>query len=226
MASTLSRAVQVAPDFANYWFKRGYALIKQAENGNPDAYNQAKEPLSKCIQKDPNYAECYHFLGEAHFWTKDEQGALSNYFKAIEHDAQVAYFYPPAAELLVSLKLYKDAGAVLKEGTRLVQPTEKNKNNLYGMYVLSFQVAQAADDKNEMVASMEKAQSLAGDSHPEIAFNLGSTYAVMDPPRKEKAVRLLKQFQKRACRSAKAAKYKEQCQTSQALIQKLGGKVN
>src|SRR5262245_49565707 len=29
MASTLSRSVQVAPDFANYWYKRGLALINQ-----------------------------------------------------------------------------------------------------------------------------------------------------------------------------------------------------
>src|SRR3954469_13028419 len=62
MASTLSRAVQIAPDFANYWFKRGSALISQAEAGNPDAYEQAKEPLKKCVEKDPNLAECYFLL--------------------------------------------------------------------------------------------------------------------------------------------------------------------
>src|SRR3954469_22436559 len=51
IASTLSRAVQVAPDFANYWFKRGNALIMQAEGGNPDAYEQAKEPLKECVKR-------------------------------------------------------------------------------------------------------------------------------------------------------------------------------
>ena len=35
MAATMSRAIQVAPEFADYWFKRGYALVKQAEAGNP-----------------------------------------------------------------------------------------------------------------------------------------------------------------------------------------------
>ena len=81
-------------------------------------------------------------------------------------------------------------------------------------------------DKASMVAAMEKAEEVAGDAHPEISFNLGSTYAVMDPPQKEKAVRLLSSFVKRACRSANAAKFKEQCETSNSLIQKLGGKVN
>src|SRR3954469_10613507 len=37
MASTLARAVNTAPDFANYYAKQGHALIMQAETGNPDA---------------------------------------------------------------------------------------------------------------------------------------------------------------------------------------------
>jgi tetratricopeptide (TPR) repeat protein len=222
MAGTLSRAVQVAPDFANYWFKRGYALIKQAEGGNPDAYEQAKEPLKKCIEKDTNLAECYHFLGEASLWTDDEQTALENYTKAIEHDPRVAYFYPPLGELYITLRFYKEAEAVLQEGTRIVVPSEHTSPNLYGMYILLFMTAQAKDDKATMVAVMEKAQQVAGDTHPEISFNLGSTYAVMDPPRKEQALRLLNSFSKRACRGANAAKFKEQCETANGLIQKLG----
>jgi tetratricopeptide (TPR) repeat protein len=226
MASTLSRATQIAPSFANYWARRGYALMKQAEAGNPDKYEEAKEPLKKCIEKDPNFAECYHFLGEADLWTNDEQGAIDNYTKAIEHDPTTPYFYPPLAEAYITLRFYKEAETVLKEGTRIIPPGEKNNNHLYGMYVLRFEVAQATGDKSEMVAAMEKAQDVAGDAHPEISFNLGSTYAVMDPPQKEKAVRLLSSFVKRACRSANAAKFKEQCETSNTLIQKLGGKVN
>ena len=83
MASTLARASQVAPEFANYRYQRGFALMKIAEGGNKDAYNEAKEPLKECIAKDPNYAECYHWLGTALLWTDDEQGALQNYTKAI-----------------------------------------------------------------------------------------------------------------------------------------------
>lgn len=226
MASTLSNASRVAPDFANYLFKRGYALVKQAEAGNPEKYTEAQEPLKKCIEKDPNLAECYHFLGESYLWTGDEQNALDNYTKAVEHDPTTPYFYAPLAELYITLKFYKEADGVLKEGTRIIAPGEKSNNHLYAMYVLRFQVAQAMGEKAGMVVAMEKAQEVAGDAHPEIAFNLGSTYAVMDPPQKEKAVRLLSSFVKRACRSAQAAKYKEQCETSNSLIQKLGGKVN
>lgn len=222
MASTLASAVRIAPTFANYWYKRGFALMQQARNGNPDAYEQAKVPLSKCVEADPNYAHCYHELGEAQWWTDDEQNALSSYTKAIEHDPTVAYFYPPLAEAYNTFRLTEQAEAVLKEGTRLVPPGEKNNNALYGMYTLLFVAAQAKQDKPAMLAAVESAKEVAGDGHPEISFNLGSTYAVMDPPQKEKAVRLLNQFTKRACRGANAKKFKEQCQTANGLIQKLG----
>lgn len=222
MASTLSKAVAVAPDFANYWFKRGYALIKQAENGNPDAYEQAKEPLQKCVQHDPNYAECYHFLAEADLWTDDEQGALDNYTKAIEHDASTAYFYPPLSDLYINLKFYKEAETVAEQGTRVIPPTEKTAGQLYAMYLMLFRTAQARDDKAAMLSSMERAEQVAGESHPEISFNLGSTYAVMEPPQKEKAVRQLQSFIKRSCRTGNAAKFKAQCEEANSLIQKLG----
>ena len=223
LASTLARAVQVAPDFANYWFKRGFALMQLARNGNPDAYEQAKEPLKKCIEKDPNFAHCYHELGDAMWWTDDEQNAMANYSKAIEHDPTVPYFYPPLAEAYNTFKLYDQAEGVLKEGTRLVPPgNERNDKALYGMYILLFQSAQARDDKASMVAAMEKAKEVAGEGHPEISFNLGSTYAVMEPPQKEKALRLLNQFTKGACRGGNAKKFKDQCATANGLIQKLG----
>jgi len=222
LAQTLSKAVAVAPDFANYWFKRGYALIRQAENGNPDAYEQAKEPLQKCIQKDPNFAECYHFLGEADLWTDDEQGALDNYTKAIEHDPTTAYFYPPLSDLYINLKFYKEGEAVTEQGTRVIPPTEKTASSLYAMYLMLFRTAQARDDKAAMLSSMERANQVAGESHPEISFNLGSTYAVMEPPQKEKAVRQLQSFIKRSCRTGNAAKFKQQCEEANSLIQKLG----
>lgn len=223
MASVLAQATQQAPEFANYWFERGYALIKQAQAGNPDMYEEAKAPFMECIKHDPNFAECYHFLGESMEWTDDNQGALENYTKALQHDPTTPYYYPAPASLYITYKLYDQAEGILKEGTRMIPPTEATQNNLYEMYILLFQVAQAKGDQSGMLATMESAQAVAGDAHPEIAFNLGSTYAVMDPPAKEKAVRMLKSFSKRACRSGKAMKFKEQCATAQSLLQELGG---
>ena len=61
-ASTLARASQVAPKFANYWYERGYAIEKHAAK-KTIAWEEAKEPLKKCIEADPDYADCYHELG-------------------------------------------------------------------------------------------------------------------------------------------------------------------
>jgi tetratricopeptide (TPR) repeat protein len=211
MASTLASAAALAPEWGKYWFRRGYALIQEAE-----------DPLRKCIEKDPNIADCYFLLGEAHLWTSEDQEALVQYSKAIEHDPTRAYFYPPLAELYLTYRLHNEAKEVLTEGTKLVPLTEDTKANLYSMYTLLAAVAQLAKDKSAQLAALEKAQQIDGENHPEIAFNLGSTYAVLDPPAKEKATRLLNSFTKRACRGAQAEKFKEQCETASALIQKLG----
>jgi tetratricopeptide (TPR) repeat protein len=224
MESVLSRASAQAPEFADYYYYRGYALMMIAEGGNKDAYNDAKAPFQKCIEIDPNYAECYHWLGQALLWTDDEQGALENYTKAIEHDGKVGYFYPPLGELYTILRFYDEAEKVLTGGERVLEKVQKNKNSLYAIHTLLSNVYQAKGNDASRIAALESANAVAGDTHPEIAFNLGSTYATMKPPEKDKAVRLLKSFNKRACAGKKGATtYKEQCETSQALVQKLGG---
>ena len=222
MASTLSRAVQVAPDFANYWGARGHALIMQARHGNLDSYKQAQEPLKKCIEKDPNLADCYNELGETYLWTDEEQSALDNYSKAIEHDPSKGYFYADLANLYITLKFYKEAEQVLNEGLKQIQPSEKNNGKIYNLYILLSTVALAKGDKAGQVAAVEKAEPYAGDAHPEFSFMLGSTYGTMDPPQKEKALRLLNTFTKRVCKGAQAMKFKEECEETSSMIQKLG----
>jgi tetratricopeptide (TPR) repeat protein len=222
MASTLSRAVQVAPDFANYWGARGHALMMQARAGNADAYKQAQEPLKKCIEKDPNIADCYNELGETYLWTDDEQSALDNYSKAIEHDPSKGYFYPDLANLYLTLKFYDQAQQVLNEGLKLIPPGEKNNAKIYNMYILLSTVSLAKGDKSGQVSAVEKAEPFAGDAHPEFSYMLGSTYATTEPPQKEKALRLLNQFTKKVCKGAQAMKFKDECEETQSLIQKLG----
>jgi tetratricopeptide (TPR) repeat protein len=223
MASVLAQATQQAPEFANYWFKRGYALVRMAEAGDKDKYEEAKAPLQECIKRDPNYAECYHWLAVALEWTDDPQAALQNYTAAIEHNPEEPYFYPDPASLYVTYRLYGEAEQILKEGVRMVPATEDTRDNLYEMQVLLFEVYQAKNDMAGMVAAAEAAQQLGQDAHPESWFLVGSTYAKMEPPQKEKAVRMLNSFTKRTCRSAKSVQFKEQCETAASLLQQLGG---
>ena len=222
MASTLSRAVQVAPDFASYWGARGHALVMQARAGNHDQYKQAQEPLKKCIEKDANSADCYNELGETYLWTDDEQNALDNYSKAIDHDPTKGYFYADLASLYINLKFYKEAEQVISEGLKLVPPIEKNKGKIYNLYILQSTLSLAKRDTAGQIAAIEKAEPYAGDAHPEFSFMLGSTYATQEPPQKEKGLRLLNAFTKRVCKGAQAMKFKDECEQTQSLIQKLG----
>src|SRR5690606_28027463 len=134
MELTLNQALFKALEFADYAYYRGYALVKIAEGGNKDAYSEAQAPLKKCIELDPNYADCYFWLAQTYLWTGNDQDALSNYTKAIEHDPLVGYFYALLAELYTVLRMYDAAEKVLKEGERVLEKVQKNKNALYSIY--------------------------------------------------------------------------------------------
>jgi len=220
VASTLARASQPAPKFANYHYWRGAAIEQQAEK-KTISWEEAKDPLKKCIEADPNFADCYHELGRAMLWTDNEQDALVNFTKAIEHKPDELKFYGPLADLYLSLGYTDQAAQVLKEALAYGKEGDKA---LFGVHVLLSQVYQTKSQMNEMVTELEAARRVAGDEHPEILYNLGSTYAVLTPPRKTEAIQLLKGFSARACRGAGATgKYKDQCEASQSLVAKLGG---
>ncbi len=220
VASTLARAAQLAPKFANYQYWRGAAIEQQAEK-KTISWEEAKDPLKKCIDADPNFADCYHELGRAMLWTDNEQDALVNFTKAIEHKPDELKFYGPLADLYLSLNYTDQAAQVLKEALAYGKEGDKS---LFGVHVLLSQVYQTKSQMNEMVTELEAARRVAGDEHPEILYNLGSTYAVLTPPRKTEAIQLLKGFSARACRGAGATgKYKDQCEASQSLVAKLGG---
>jgi tetratricopeptide (TPR) repeat protein len=222
MASTLSKAVGVAPSFANYWEKRGMAMTKLAEGGNPDEWEAAKEPLKKCIETDPNRAWCYQLLGEAQWWTDDIQGALTSLTQAIQHDPTVPYFYVTLAELYQVLRLYDQAAAVLEQGTKNIQPTEESRDHVYNMYLLQFNVAQVSGDQPKMLAAVKRAYEIGGQDHPEAKFHLGSTYAKMEPPEKEQAKQMLDSFSNTVCKGPKAKQFKAQCAQASSFLQKLG----
>jgi tetratricopeptide (TPR) repeat protein len=222
VSSTLQRAVTQAPKFANYYYERGYAIEEQAAK-KAVSWEEAKEPFKKCIEADPNFADCYHELGYTSLWTDNEQEALINYTKAIEHKPDELRYYTRLADLYLSLGYTDQAAQTLKEA--LSYSGEKTDNKfLFGVHVLLSQVYQTKNQMNDMVTELEAAKKVAGDDHPEILYNLGSTYAVLNPPRKTEAIQLLKGFSTRACRGAGATgKYKDQCEASQSLVAKLGG---
>jgi tetratricopeptide (TPR) repeat protein len=218
----LGHATELAPNFANYWFELGDAWLALGEQGDAPAFERAKEPLERCIGLDPNFAECHHGLGVALEWTNDEQGALRAYSAAIERDPDKGAFYPPLAELYVSLGRYGEAKTVVKEGTRLLPLDEKTRAPLYALHLVGATVARIELDKMETVHELEQAEAAVADTHPELYFALGSFYATLEPPRKDRAIKLLNSFAKRVCRGSAAKNFLEECDTASSLIQRLG----
>ena len=222
VASTLSRATQIAPKFANYWFERGYALEQQAKKKTV-SYEEAKEPYLKCIENDPNFADCYEQLGNVYLWTDDEQKALENYTKASEHNPNEIRYYSALADLYIRLGLIKEAEAVLKEAKTFAKPGDKY---LFGVHSLLASVYQDRGSLPEMVTELEAAKQVAPQEGPEsvqILWSLGSTYAKLEPPRKQEAINMLKGFSARACKGAKAQSFKTECESAQTLVASLGG---
>jgi tetratricopeptide (TPR) repeat protein len=222
VAATLSNATRLAPKYANYWFERGYALEMQAKK-KTISYDEAKEPYQKCIEADSTYSDCYEQLGHVYLWSDDEQKALENYTKAIEHNPSEIRYYTALADLYIRLGYMKEAEQVLREAKNFAKPGDKT---LFGVHVLLSQVHQDRGSLPEMVTELEAAKAVAGSEGAEavqILFSLGSTYAQLNPPRTAEAVQMLKGFSARACKGAKAQTFKTECETAQTLITRLGG---
>jgi tetratricopeptide (TPR) repeat protein len=222
MAEVTQRAADLAPQFANYWYKLGLATINLAEAGDASAYERAKAPLARCIEKDPQIAECDYLLGEAYQFTDDPQAALAAYSRAIQVDPTRGFFYPSLADLYLNLKLPDQAETVLKEGIRVIAPSVQNNPKLYNMWVLSAKVAQMRADGAGQLRAIEQAGLYVGDRHPEYAFSLGSTYTALGSPKRQQAIEQLSKFMRDVCRSGQAPKFREECEESAALLARLG----
>jgi tetratricopeptide (TPR) repeat protein len=222
VASTLSRATQIAPKFANYWFRRGWALEQQAKK-KTISYEEPKDPYQKCIENDPNFADCYAQLATSYLWTDDEQKALENFTKAIEHNPTELRYFTELADLYRRLGYEKEAEQVLKEAKTYAKP---NGKEVYDVHVLLAALYQERGSTPEAVAELEAAKAAVPADGPEavtILWNLGSTYAKLSPPRKQEAIQMLKGFTTRACKGSKAASFKTECDTAQSLVSQLGG---
>jgi tetratricopeptide (TPR) repeat protein len=226
VASTMARATSLAPKFANYWFERGYALEQQAKKKTVP-WEEAKEPYQKCIEADPNFADCYEQLGNVFLWSDDEQKALDNYNKAVEHEPTNVTLYNNLADLYIRLGYFKEAETVLKEARAFIKPDNKEQAKaVFNLHVLLAQIYQEKDSFAESVTELEAAKASAPTEGPEaitILFMLGSSYAKLKPPRSAEAISMLKGFSSRACKGAKAASFKTECEQSQTLVSGLGG---
>ncbi len=222
-AKALARAVELAPGFASYWLELGYAREMLARHdGAP--WVDAKAPLERCVALDPNLADCHVELGNVLLRLDDERGALASYTRGVERDPTRIADYNLLAALYMDVGRMDDSATVLA-AARPFMGDPRPDRALYNLHVLTARIDQVRGDLAKAAAELEAARAAAPADGVEsilILWNLGTTYAMMRPPRAAEAAALLKGFVVRACQSSKAAIYRAECGQAQVLIPMLG----
>lgn len=87
--------LELNPDFPRVlqWMGTYYRFV-----GEP---NQASEYFTRCIQANPNYADCHYQLGRIQIASDDYTGALTSFETAIDVNDQNGYYYYWAAETYI-----------------------------------------------------------------------------------------------------------------------------
>jgi tetratricopeptide (TPR) repeat protein len=229
MASTCSKAEEAAErvdkkkTHADYYFRHGYALEQLADKGE-GSWADAKAPLETAIQLDPNYAQAYGELAWVLLHADDEVGAIQNWTKALQTKPDETQYYVSLADEYQRLMYYDQAEQVLKEGLTFAKDDDKHLFNLHA--ILGF-VYESKGDFSHAVTEYEAAKKACDgnkcNDHKEAYFNLGSTYAELNPPKKNEAIQQLQAFWKITCKGALAAKYGDQCAQSQEIVRRMGG---
>jgi tetratricopeptide (TPR) repeat protein len=223
VAKAMAHAVEIAPSFANYWLELGYAreMLARRRQG---PWADAKAPFERCAALDPNLAICHAELGNVLLHLDDEHGALAAYTRAIERDPTDLAEYTILASLYLDLGHAGDAAAVLTAAQPFLGPLRQDKA-LYNFHVLWARFYQDRGTPAEMTQAPEAARAAAPPDGPEavlIPWNLGAHYASLTPPRRAEAAAMLKGFVARACKGAKAATYRAECEQAALLLAKLG----
>ncbi len=216
---TLAPAVKLAPDHADFFWMKGYALEQIAEKKNT-GWADAKDPLEQAIKLDPNFADPHFDLANVLYHLDDEKGALDHYTKAIELKPDLLAAYGELGDLYRRLGFMDQAEQVAKEGVSMDKgdKTGFNVHTLYG-----FLLEQKGDIKGAIkeYEAAKKACGICTEKGENIIFlNLGAAYAHDTPPRKSEANTNILSFQKTICKGGAAARYADEC-TQASEIQKL-----
>jgi len=199
-----------APEGAADWLRRGAALVKLGETGTHDAFEQAKEALLNCVERDPGLAECQYLLGEACEFTDDETCAAQRYTTAVTESPATPAYYAPLAQTYLRFKMWDQAAQVLREGIRRIPRDLANAPDILGLYRMLANIADARGDAEGRVKALEEG-AREGGSDPELDFELGAAYLDVQPPRNTDAVRAFLRFSKRVCKGSSAPFSKTEC---------------
>lgn len=164
-ASIYMRAASIAPQYAHYWARAGYAQWILGEQNEPDAHASAQLPLTRCMQTDPGFSECHFWLGRVAARLGNDAVAIVHLTRAIELDPQSGEYYPALVAAYSRLGKPDFALAVAKEGTRFVAANLRNAPALYTLAHFIAAAARKRGDKSEALSAEKDAQAFADAAH-------------------------------------------------------------
>lgn len=168
-AETYAKAAAIDDSFANYQFRRGYALMELAlKDPGHAGLDKAKEPLKKAIAKDANIADAYYYLGKVHYELDEEQEALEALTKAVETRADQLHYYVELANIYLNLGMAEQGLQVAAEGQKIAPQIKfANENDkidgVNAWYFLALDEARANELLNkpdDKIKALEKTRQI------------------------------------------------------------------
>jgi hypothetical protein len=121
----------------------------------------------------------------------------------------------------LSLGELDSANALVQVELEKERARPSNPDGPYFYHALSERIAERRGDAAAAAAAREQVVKATPALRPFVAFNLGSTYAVMKPPHVEPAERLLDSFVRNTCDEPNHGEYCDECLTARDLLEKL-----
>jgi tetratricopeptide (TPR) repeat protein len=211
-----AHATRLAPNEVSYWKQLGEAHFSSTAD-QPTALQASEAAFLTCLQLAPQRGDCLCWLGDVYHTQGNHTAALQSYAQATEHGFCE---YRMANELL-ELGDLEQSNTLVQ--ARLAQTPARpgSFETLYVLHDVELQIALQRGDPAQAHAARQRLTEYAARLTPEVAFNLGSTYAVSRPPRPTQAKQLLDRFVQSSCGDSPAANDCERCVVARDLLLQL-----
>lgn len=211
------RATRLAPEVASHWMQLGEAYWSNRAD-DPRALELAKGAFTTCLERDARHGDCHCLLGVVQRSEDDPGAALLSFTKAVEHGAACEY---ELAQQLASLgELERSSLLVRRHLARSpVQPADFDR--LYRLQEVALTIAEQRGDRAQADAARRTLADYTLGVSSVFAFNLGSVYAISQPPEPTKAQQLLARFVQSSCLPSDAANDCARCVVAHALLDRL-----
>lgn len=208
-----AHATRLAPNVASHWKGLGEAHLSNTAD-DPRAAKSSEAAFLNCLHRDPQRGDCHCSLGFVQHSQGNHTEALQSFTRAAEHGACE---YRMADELL-ELGELEQANALVQGQLARTPARPGNFDKLYVLHELELQIALRRGGLTQAHAARQRLAEYTVGLSPEIAFNLGSAYAVSRPPQPTQATQLLNRFVQSSCDDSRTANDCDQCVVARDLL--------